>query len=112
MLSQSSNPRGLAPSQTPDSINISAATEAMATPSHGIHVSDQTYPGEQETKIGHTLLRAVEIATGRIIEEQYWIFTRVRTSQEPGFESKLRIRSSREHLSVDSKHLVCYSIIL
>ncbi|KAK0513614.1 hypothetical protein JMJ35_003978 [Cladonia borealis] len=95
MLSQSS-------SQSPDSINISPATEDMATLSHGIHVSDQTHPGEKETKIGHSLLRAVEIATGRIIEEQYWVSTRVRTSQEPGFEGKLRIRSSREHLSVDT----------
>ena len=112
MLSQSSYPRDLTPSQSPNSINISAATEDMATPSHGIHVSDATHPGEQKTEIGHTLLRAVEIATGRVIKEQYWISTRVRTSQEPGFESKLRIRSSREHLSVDGKHLVCCSLTL
>ena len=93
-------------------MNISPATEDLATPSHGIHVSDQTHPGEKETKIGHTLLRAVEIATGRIIEEQYWVSTRVPTFQEPEFEGTLRIRSSREHLSIDSKHLVCYSITL
>ena len=112
MLSQPSRSRDLAPSQSPDSIYISPATEDMATPSHGIHVSDQTHPGEKETKIGYTLLRAVEIATGRIIEEQYWVSTRVRTSQEPGFEGKLRIRSSREQLSVDSKYLVWCSITL
>lgn len=87
----------------------------MANQSHGVHVSDQTHPGEKETEIGRTLLQAAEIATGRMIEEQYWISSRVCASQEPSLEDKFRIRSCREQLSVppfDSKCLVRCSIPL
>lgn len=84
----------------------------MATQIHSVHVSDQTHTGEIETKIGQTLLQAVEIATGRIIEEQHWDSTRVRNSQEPGLEGKVRIRSCREQLSIDSKLFVHCSITL
>ena len=84
----------------------------MATQSHSVHVPDQTHPREKETKNGQTLLQAVEIATGRIIEEQYWLSTRVPNSQDPGLEGKVRIRSCREQSSVDSKLFVHCSITL
>ncbi len=84
----------------------------MANQSLGVHMSDQTHPGEKETEIGQTLLQAVEIATGRTIEEHHWVSTRIRTSQELGLEGKFRIRSCREQLSVDSKYLVRCSITL
>ena len=75
-------------------------------------MSDQTHSGEKETEIGRTLLQAVEIATGDIIEEQHWVSTRVRTSQEPGFQGKVRIRSCRRQSSVESEYLVRRPITL
>lgn len=94
---------------------ISPATEGMANQSHGVHVFDQTDPGENEAEIGQTLLQTADISTGRIIEEQHWIPLRVRTFQEPGLEGKFRIRSYRGQSPVskiDSKYLVRYSITL
>lgn len=106
-LSQSSAPRDSAPSQLPHSVILSTVPEDMPNQGHGVRVLDQAGVGENETEIVQTLLQIADVPVGRITEEQHWISSKVRISQEQGLEGKFRIRSSCGQLLV-SKYIASF----